>query len=193
MLHPASSPASCALGRASSSSAAGSPPKGRRDQAPPDPTSAVPPPGAFAVRTLAPGPPASRQRLDSARTASAEPRILAPAHSAQAASRNDGARRRPMAGAKAHRPSPAPPAERRLPWPAPRPRPPPRRPNRQAAHGPPPAGPRPEDPAFGECFEEGFDENIGQQPAAATDDENDVQQSVASDEDFDEVPNDEGQ
>ncbi|KAE8818363.1 hypothetical protein D1007_03805 [Hordeum vulgare] len=49
------------------------------------------------------------------------------------------------------------------------------------------------DPAFGECFEEGFDENIGQQPAAATDDENDVQQSVASDEDFDEVPNDDGQ
>ncbi|KAI5002563.1 hypothetical protein ZWY2020_027213, partial [Hordeum vulgare] len=43
------------------------------------------------------------------------------------------------------------------------------------------------DPAFGECFEEGFDENVGQQPVAATDDENDGQQLVASDEDFDEL------
>ena len=36
------------------------------------------------------------------------------------------------------------------------------------------------DPAFGESFDEGFDENDGQQP-------------VASDEDFVEVPNDDGQ
>ncbi|KAM3192355.1 hypothetical protein ACQJBY_069534 [Aegilops geniculata] len=46
------------------------------------------------------------------------------------------------------------------------------------------------DPAFGESFDEGFDENVGQQPVASTDDENDGQQPVASDEDFDEVPND---
>ena len=49
------------------------------------------------------------------------------------------------------------------------------------------------DPAFGESFDEGFDENVGQQPVASTDDENDGQQPVASDEDFDEVPNDDGQ
>ncbi|KAE8819649.1 hypothetical protein D1007_02298 [Hordeum vulgare] len=49
------------------------------------------------------------------------------------------------------------------------------------------------DPAFRECFEEGFDENVGQQPVAATYDENDGQQRVASDEDFHEVPNDDGQ
>ncbi|KAE8814437.1 hypothetical protein D1007_08508 [Hordeum vulgare] len=49
------------------------------------------------------------------------------------------------------------------------------------------------DPAFGECFEEGFDENVGQQPVAATDEENDGQQPVALDEDFDKVPNDDGQ
>ncbi|KAE8813481.1 hypothetical protein D1007_09301 [Hordeum vulgare] len=50
-----------------------------------------------------------------------------------------------------------------------------------------------EDPAFIECFEEGFDENVGLQPVAAIDDENDGQHSVASDEDFDEVSNDDGQ
>ena len=49
------------------------------------------------------------------------------------------------------------------------------------------------DPAFGESFDEGFDENVGQQTVASTDDENDGQQPVASDEDFDEVPNDDGQ
>ena len=62
------------------------------------------------------------------------------------------------------------------------------------------------DLAFGESFNEGFDENVGQQPVASTDDENvgqqpvastddenDGQQPVASDEDFDEVPNDDGQ
>ena len=49
------------------------------------------------------------------------------------------------------------------------------------------------DPAFRESFDEGFDENVGQQPVASTDDENDGQQPVASDEDFDEVPNDDGQ
>jgi hypothetical protein len=48
------------------------------------------------------------------------------------------------------------------------------------------------DPAFGECFDKGFDEIVGQQPVA-TDDENDGQQPVATDEDFDEVPNDDGQ
>ncbi|KAE8767557.1 hypothetical protein D1007_61064 [Hordeum vulgare] len=41
--------------------------------------------------------------------------------------------------------------------------------------------------AFGECFEEGFDENVGQQPVVATDDENDGQERVTSDEDFDEL------
>ena len=49
------------------------------------------------------------------------------------------------------------------------------------------------DPAAGESFDEGFDENVGQQSVASTDDENDGQQPVASDEDFDEVPNDDGQ
>nr|XP_040245990.1 uncharacterized protein LOC120964961 [Aegilops tauschii subsp. strangulata] len=49
------------------------------------------------------------------------------------------------------------------------------------------------DPAFGESFDEGFDENVGQQPVASTDDENDGQHPVALDEDFDEVPNDDGQ
>ena len=49
------------------------------------------------------------------------------------------------------------------------------------------------DPAFGESFNEGFDENVGQQSVASTDDENDGQQLVVSDEDFDEVPNDDGQ
>ena len=49
------------------------------------------------------------------------------------------------------------------------------------------------DPAFGESFDEGFDENVGQQPVASTDDENDGQQPVASDGDFEEVPNDDGQ
>ncbi|XBI16836.1 hypothetical protein VPH35_059021 [Triticum aestivum] len=48
------------------------------------------------------------------------------------------------------------------------------------------------DPASGECFNEGFDENVGQQPVA-TYDENDGQQPVATDEEFDEVPNDDGQ
>ena len=49
------------------------------------------------------------------------------------------------------------------------------------------------DPAFGECFNEGFDGNVGQQPVTTTDDENYGQQPIASDEDFDEVPNDDGQ
>ena len=31
------------------------------------------------------------------------------------------------------------------------------------------------DPAFGESFDEDFDENVGQQPVASTDDENDGQ------------------
>uniref|UniRef100_A0A8I6YCU2 Uncharacterized protein n=1 Tax=Hordeum vulgare subsp. vulgare TaxID=112509 RepID=A0A8I6YCU2_HORVV len=48
------------------------------------------------------------------------------------------------------------------------------------------------DLAFGECFDEGFDENVGQQPVA-TDDENNGQQPVATDEDLDKVPTDDGQ
>ena len=39
------------------------------------------------------------------------------------------------------------------------------------------------DPAFGESFDEGFDENVGQQPVASTDDENVGQQPVASTDD----------
>uniref|UniRef100_A0A453CZW2 Uncharacterized protein n=1 Tax=Aegilops tauschii subsp. strangulata TaxID=200361 RepID=A0A453CZW2_AEGTS len=46
------------------------------------------------------------------------------------------------------------------------------------------------DPAFGECFEEGFDENVGQQPVAAIDDENDGQQPHDFDDDPKYPPND---